>query len=76
MGYLYYSSEAEEVDLRKWMTRQKQLKKEKEATEDKVKMGIKHIRMIIRDGRERMRTKVDDCSAVVGNRWSKQAAEL
>mgnify|MGYP006889230798 CR=1 FL=1 len=43
----------------------KHLKKEKEATKDKVKMGIKRIRVIIVAWRERMKTKVDDCSLVV-----------
>ena len=54
----------------------KQLKKEKEAIEDKVKMGIMRIQMIIGGRRERMREKVADSSATIWNQWSKQAAEL
>ena len=45
----------------------KQLKKEKEATEDKVKMGIKRIWMIIEGRREWMRSEVKDRSATVWN---------
>ena len=54
----------------------KHLKKEKEATEDQVKMGIKHIWMIVGVWRDRMKTKIDDCSVAVWNQWSKQAAKL
>ena len=45
----------------------KQLKKEKEAIEDKVKMGIKRIWMIIEGRREWMRSEVKDRSATVWN---------
>ena len=45
----------------------KQLKKEKEATEDKLKMGIKRIQMIVGAWRDRMKIKIDDCSTVVWN---------
>ena len=54
----------------------KQLKKEKEAIEDKVKMGIKRIRMMVGAWRDQMKIKIDDCSTAVWNQWSKQAAEL
>ena len=45
----------------------KQLKKEKEAMEDKVKMGIKRIWIIIRAWRDQIKIKIDDCSTVVWN---------
>ena len=53
-----------------------QLKNEKEATEDKKKLFIKRIRMIIEAWRYQTKTKMDDCASLVWNKWSRQAAEL
>ena len=54
----------------------KQLKKEKEAIEDKVKMGIKRIWMIVGAWRDQTKTRIVHYSATVWHQWSKQAAEL
>ena len=48
-------------------TQIKQLKKEKEAVEEKIKMGINRIQMIVGAWKDRMKIKIDDCSAVVWN---------
>ena len=45
----------------------KQLKKEKEATEDNVKMGINRIQTIIGEWKDRIKTKIDDYSRWVWN---------
>ena len=45
----------------------KQMKKDKEATEDKVKMGIKCILIIIGAQWEWMKEKMEECSAAI---WS------
>ena len=54
----------------------KQLKSEQEATDVKVKMGIKRIRMIVGAWRNQTKTRIINCSTVVWHHWLKQAAKL
>ena len=53
-----------------------QLKNEKEAMEDEVKMGIKRNWMIVGAWRDRTKIRLDDCSTAIQNQWSKPAAKL
>ena len=41
-----------------------------------MKMGIKHIQMIIGAQSERMKAKIEQFSVEIWSQWSKQAAEL
>ena len=54
----------------------KMLENEKEAKVDKVKLGIRRIRMIVEAWRNQTKTRIDDCSAALFNQWSKQVTEL
>ena len=49
----------------------KQLKNEKETTEERKKLGINRIRT-----REWTKTKIEDCSSSVWNEWSRQSMKL
>ena len=53
-----------------------QLKKDKDATEDTGKMGIKCIRIIIGAQLEQMKEKMRECSAEIWTQWATQVAEF
>ena len=52
------------------------LKKEKEAMAEKVEMDIRRIRIIIRGWRERLHKRLEENTAAIWGRWSKQVAKL
>ena len=54
----------------------KNLENKKEATEDKVKMGIKRIPMIVEARRDETKIRIVHYSIAICQQWSKQAAEL
>ena len=54
----------------------KQRKNIKEVMEDKTKLGIQRIPMIVAAWRDQMKIRIDDCSATIWNQCSQKAAKV
>ena len=54
----------------------KKLKEEKQATEDKCKMGLSQIRAIVLAWKERTKSMIGESSVQWWSKWVQQAAEL
>ena len=54
----------------------KKLKEEKQATEDKSKMGLNWIRAIVLASKERTKSMIDESSMQWWSKWAQRAAEL